>query len=68
MSEEPKIGKTIIDDWKQGGFKESLRRDFTEVKHYFLNDERKHRLKEMNSVKRWFFTFVWLLKVLFLKH
>jgi serine phosphatase RsbU (regulator of sigma subunit) len=44
-----------------------MRRDYTELKEVFLDDNRKTRLKEMKQPKRWLVTSWWLLKALFLK-
>ena len=62
---EPKIGRTIIDDFKKSDLRKGLRRDFKDMKEFFLNDERKKRLLAMGRFKRWFFTSWWLLKGLF---
>ena len=42
-----------------------MRRDYKEIKEFFLNDERKKRLLSMGRLKRWFLTVWWLLKGLF---
>lgn len=64
-STEPKISKTIIDDFKQSDIKKGLRRDYKEMKEFFLDDERKKRLLSMGRLKRWLLTSWWLLKGLF---
>jgi len=62
---EPKIGRTILDDIRNSDFRRGLRRDFKELKEFFLNDERKKQLFRMGRFKRWFLTTWWLLKGLF---
>jgi sigma-B regulation protein RsbU (phosphoserine phosphatase) len=62
---DPKIGRTIVDDIKQGDLRKGIRRDYREMKEFFLNDDRKKRLLSMGRFKRWFYTSWWLLKGLF---
>lgn len=62
---EPKIGKTIVDDIKQGDLRKGIRRDYKDMKEFFLDDERKKRLRSMGWFKRWILTSWWLLKGLF---
>ncbi|MFQ5627742.1 MAG: PP2C family protein-serine/threonine phosphatase [bacterium] len=62
-----KLGKTLREDFKRGDFRRTVRRDFKELKEFFLDDQRRDRLANMGWFKRWFFMFVWLLKSLFLK-
>lgn len=64
---EPRFRKVIRDDLRRKDFKRTLRRDFEELKEFFIDDERKKRLKEMRPLKRWFFTAGWLLKALLMK-
>jgi len=64
---EPKIGKTLADDLRRGGFFDTVRDEFLELKEFMLTDERKERLVRMNRVKRWLFIIWWLLKSMFLK-
>lgn len=48
-------------------FKTTMRRDFKEVKEFYLDEERIGRLNRMGRLKRWFFMAIWLIKSLFLK-
>ena len=64
---EPRIGKTIIDDFRKSDLRKGIRRDYREMKEFFLDDERKKRLSSMGWFNRWFFTSWWLLKGLFFK-
>jgi len=66
-SEEPKFSSTIRDGFKEENFRDTLSRDYQELKEFFLNDERKEKLKMMGTIKRFFFSSWWLLKVLFYK-
>ncbi len=48
-------------------FKSSMRRDFKELKEFFLDEERLGKLEKKSKFKRGLFTSFWLLKALFLK-
>jgi sigma-B regulation protein RsbU (phosphoserine phosphatase) len=65
--DEMKFHRIIRDDLKKGGFKNTIRRDFDELKEFFLDDEKKNRLKDMGWFRRWMYTIGWLFKALFLK-
>ena len=62
---DPKIGKTIVDDFRKSDLRKGIRRDYRDIKEFFINDERKKRLLSMGRFKRWFYTSWWLLKGLF---
>ncbi|MBN1407405.1 MAG: PP2C family protein-serine/threonine phosphatase [Calditrichaceae bacterium] len=62
---DPKIGRTIVDDFKKGNLRKGIRRDYKDMKEFFINDERKKRLLTMGRFKRWFYMSWWLLKGLF---
>jgi serine phosphatase RsbU (regulator of sigma subunit) len=64
---EPKIGKTIVEDIRRGGFFSNMKHEFKELKEFMLTAERKEQLQKMNRVKRWFFITWWLLKSMFFK-
>jgi hypothetical protein len=64
---EPGFGKTLRDDLRRGDIGRTMHRDFKDLKEFFLDDNRKAQLGEMRRFKRWVFTFVWLLKALYLK-
>ena len=65
--QEPGLGTTIRDDFRRGDFGRTVRRDYGELKDFFLGDTRKAKLNETRSLKRWILTAWWLLKALFLK-
>jgi hypothetical protein len=64
---EPKLAQTLIQDMRRGDFKRTLRRDYSELKEFYLDNERKARLKNMGRIKRGFWMSWWLLKSLFFK-
>ncbi|MGD9488683.1 MAG: PP2C family protein-serine/threonine phosphatase [Calditrichaceae bacterium] len=66
-SSEPKIFDTLFNDVRKGDLRRTVRRDFKDLKAFYINDERKKRLEKMGRIKRWFFISVWLFKSLFFK-
>jgi phosphoserine phosphatase RsbU/P len=66
-TEDQKIGKTIVEDFRRGGFFDNLNHEFKELKEFMLTVERKEQLQKMNRVKRWIFNVWWLLKSMFFK-
>lgn len=65
-SEEPKLGKTIIEDFKQGGLRQGLVNDFNDLREFYLDDQVKEKYAHMGWF-RWFFLTLRLLKILFLR-
>jgi sigma-B regulation protein RsbU (phosphoserine phosphatase) len=66
-SNDPKLSQVLREDFRRGDFFQTIRRDYEDMREFFLDDERKQRLKNMKPLKRIIFTFGWLLKPLFLK-
>ena len=66
IKDEPGLGKTLRNDMSRGDFQHTVRREFRELKDFFLTENRRTRLKTMGFFRRWFWTLWWLLKSLFL--
>lgn len=66
-SDEPKLRNTIKEDFKAGGFFRTLKRDFKELKEFYISEEKHRRLSEMNRVKYIFVFWWWILKSMILK-
>jgi hypothetical protein len=64
---EPRLTKVLREDFHRGDFKRTIRRDWNELKEFYLDQGRKTRLQAMGKVKRFFVMGWWLLKSLFLK-
>ncbi len=64
---EQKLGRTVLDDLRRGGFKNTIRRDYRDLKDFYLDEDRRKRLESMGWFKRAIFITAWLLKGLFLK-
>ncbi|MEK7248869.1 MAG: hypothetical protein AAB209_00460, partial [Bacteroidota bacterium] len=65
--EEPKVFRTLRDDVTRGDFKRSVKRDYSEMKEFMLDEQRKKRLTKMSPLRRWFYTAWWLFKSLIFK-
>jgi len=61
------FGKTIINDFRNTDLKTSVTSDYRDLKDFYLDDDRKRRLKEMGNFKGFFYSAWWLLKEMFLK-
>lgn len=64
---EPTLGRTLLEDMRRGDLRQTIRRDYLELKLFILNEEQHKRLGEMNRVKRFLHLSWWLLKSLLLK-
>lgn len=64
---EPKLTKLLREDIQHGDFRRTLRRDWNELKEFYLDQNRQERLQQMGWLKRWILVVWWLLKSLFLK-
>lgn len=66
-TQEPKIGRTIREDFHQVRIKEEMGGEYRDLKDYFLTDDRKEKLKTMSGFKKFFVIPWWLLKALFFR-
>jgi hypothetical protein len=64
---EPRLAETLIQDIRHGDLVRTVRRDYNELKEFYLDKERKARLQSMGRIKRGFWMAWWLLKSLFFK-
>jgi len=62
-----KIGKTILNDIKQGNFKRTFTQDLKDIYHFYFDEDTKDRLSQMNRVKRGLVIVWWMLKSMFMK-
>lgn len=72
MSDEKRPGssgdkRAVVGDLNLEDIKLTIRRDFKEVKEFFLEEERIRRLEGMGKFKRTIFLALWLFKELFLR-
>ena len=63
----PKLRDVLRTDIRRGDFFSTVRRDFEDLREYFLDDDQKNRMESMRPLKRGLFTVRWLLKMMILK-
>lgn len=66
-SEGPRFWETVRKDIHRGDLRRTLKKDFAELKEFYLDRSQKKRLESMGRIKRWFFTIIWLFKILILR-
>ncbi len=64
---EPKLTQTLLRDVRGSDFKRTLRRDWSELKEFYLDQARQERLRQMGKFQRFFVAGWWLLKSLLFK-
>ena len=64
---DPKVGQTFFEDLRRGDFFKNIKRDFKDLKEFYIDEGHQKQLSDMNRIKRWFFFSVWLFKSLFFK-
>jgi hypothetical protein len=64
---EPALGKTLLNDVKHVGFFLELKREWQDIRSFYISEEKRDRLAKMNRLKRWFVMSWWVLKAMFLK-
>lgn len=62
-----KMGRTIWDDLSRKDLRRRFKQDFSELYHFYLDEERQAELKKMHGLKRVFFLSWWSLKTLFFR-
>ncbi len=65
--DDPRLFETIRSDFKQEDFFKKARREFRDLKEFYIDSEKKQRLNQMNPVKRIFFIVWWILRSMILK-
>lgn len=64
---EPRLRDALRQDLKHTDIFQSIRRDFSELRKFYIEEEQNLRLAQMKWYKRWFFLAWWLLKSMMLK-
>ncbi len=66
-SQEPKLRTVLQQDIKHGGLLNTVRREYAELREYFLSEHRQQQLRSMGPFKKLVFIPWWLIKSLLLK-
>ncbi len=67
MPKEPKLTSVIREDIEHGDFFRTIKKEYAELREYYLSENRKQQLHTMSTVKKLFFIPWWLLKSMLLK-
>ncbi len=65
-TEQQPLGRVIRDDLRRGGHFTQMRREYGELKEFYLSEEQHARLRTASAVKGFFLTTWWLFKSLLL--
>ncbi len=66
-SHDPHLGKTLREDFSQVDFMGEIKKEFRELKNFYIDEQKKERLKNMNRASGGVHVFIWLLKSLFFR-
>jgi sigma-B regulation protein RsbU (phosphoserine phosphatase) len=66
-NEDPKLGRTLKNDFSQVDFIGEIKKEFRELKNFYIDEQKKERLRNMNSASGGIHVFIWLLKSLFFR-
>lgn len=61
----PRMGRTLREDFRQTDFIGELKKEFRELKSFYIDEHKKERLQNMNTVSGFFHVLLWLLKSMF---
>lgn len=64
---DPKLGRTLREDFGRVDFIGEIKKEFRELKNFYIDEQKKERLKGMNRASGGFHVFVWLIKSLFFR-
>ncbi len=67
LKNEPKLRQVLKEDFKQINLRKDLRREYRSMGEFYLNEEKKNRLKNMPRFKREIYRSVWLFQSMFLR-
>ncbi|HKI79352.1 MAG TPA: PP2C family protein-serine/threonine phosphatase [Ignavibacteriaceae bacterium] len=65
-SDDPRLGKTLRNDFKQTDFIAEMKKEFRELKNFYIDEHKKERLQTMNSISGFFHVLLWIIKSMFL--
>lgn len=67
MHKEPKLSSVLREDFEHGDFFRTVKKEYAELREYFLTENRKQQLYSMPTLKKLIFIPWWLLKSMLLK-
>ena len=64
---EPRLRDTLRDDFSQGNHLSTFRKEFRDLKEFYIDEEKKRRLQDMSPLRRWFYLSGWLCKSMLMR-
>ena len=64
-SNDPRLGRTLREDFKQTDFISEMKKEFRELKNFYIDEHKKERLQNMNSISGFFHVLFWIIKSMF---
>ncbi len=66
-SNDPRLGRTLREDFRQVDFISEIKKEVRELKNFYIDEHKKERLQNMNTFSGFFHVVIWLIKSLFLR-
>ena len=66
-STDPKLGRTLKEDFSHVDFMGEIKKEFRELKNFYIDEQKKERLKGMNRASGGIHVLIWLIKSLFFR-
>ena len=64
---DPRLGRTLKEDFSHVDFIGEIKKEFRELKNFYIDEQKKERLKNMNRASGGIHVFIWLIKSLFFR-
>ncbi|HKJ80950.1 MAG TPA: PP2C family protein-serine/threonine phosphatase [Ignavibacteriaceae bacterium] len=64
-NKDPRLGKTLREDFRQTDFIGEMKKEFRELKNFYIDEHKKERLQNMNSISGFFHVLFWIIKSMF---
>lgn len=64
---EPRLRDTLRSDFSHGDHWDTFRKEFRDLKEFYIDQDKKKRLEVMSPVQRWLFLTAWLGKSMLMK-
>ena len=64
---EPRLRDTLRDDFRHGNHLNTFRKEFRDLKEFYIDEGKKKRLDGMSPFRRWFYLTVWLGKSMLMR-
>ena len=64
-SSDPRFGKTLRNDFRQVDFIGEIKKEFRELKNFYIDEHKKERLQNMNTISGFIHILFWLVKSMF---